>query len=150
MPRFTFAIALLFEAINPVIAGDRFSCGGTVVDISFFRSTRKEPWGVEAVLTVARESRSTILRYDMSIDFIGAVCTTNGRKEPTIVFQAYCGGSACRDLDNWGIIDPKDLRVLMVPNDQNRKDAQRLLGVALPEIRNMISIMREGEKLGVK
>lgn len=150
MLRFTLAIALLFEAINPAFAEERFKCGGTVVDISFFRSPGKEPWGVETVLTVARASRSTILRYDMNIDFIGAVCTINGRREPTVVFQAYCGGSACRDLDNWGIIDPKDLRVLIVPDDRNRKDAQRLLGVALPEIRNMISITREGEKLGIK
>jgi len=68
--------------------------------------------------------------------------------EPMVVFQAYCGGSVCYDLDNWGIVDPADLLVRLVPNDWNREDAQKILGRALPEIEKLISVEREANKVG--
>ncbi len=45
-----------------------------------------------------------------------------------IVYQAYCGGSGCDDGQYYGIVDPADLRVLLVPNGWNSRDAARILG----------------------
>ncbi len=137
-------------AMAPVAARAEgaFSCGGADVTFSFNKRTEGEEH-VEAVLTVSRDSRATVLRYDGNIDFIGGVCLRNGRNRPTVLFQAYCGGSGCRDLDNWGIIDPGDLRVQLVPNDWNRMAAQKILGQPLPAIDKMISIRDEARKLGL-
>jgi len=130
---------------SPGLRGGDFSCGGAKVEFKFFKSSIEKN-GVESVMTVSRGERSTILRYDMNIDFIGGICVPNGRQEPSIVFQVYCGGSGCYDLDNWGIIDPSDLRVLLVPNTWNRKDARMILGRDLPKV-EMIPIANEAEKL---
>jgi hypothetical protein len=76
----------------------------------------------------------------MNIDFIGAECRTNLQGKSFIVFQAYCGGSGCKDLDNFGIIDPSDLRVLLVPNDWNRLDAARILGETARALDSVFSV----------
>jgi hypothetical protein len=130
----------------PGLRGGDFSCGDAKVEFKFFKSAINEKFGVESVMTVSRGERSTILRYDMGIDFIGGTCMTNRLNKPTIVFQACCGGSGCYDGDNWGIIDPQDLRVLLVPNDSNYKDAHEILGRDLSKM-EMISISYEAAKL---
>ncbi len=125
-----------------------FACGGGEVELTF--AIRKQPGledHVEAIVTVRRADRSTVLRYDGEVDDVGGVCVNNGRSQPTVVFQAYCGGSGCHDLDNWGIIDPRDLRVLLVPNDWNRADAARILGTGLPKIEPMITV--DAKRLGL-
>lgn len=125
---------------------DSISCAGTKVEITFARSTRF-PDTVEAVLIASAGARSTILRYDGNIDFIGAECRKTQQGGPLIVYQAYCGGSACKDLDNFGIIDPKDLRVLLVPNDSNRIVARQILGSEVAPITAPLSIDQAYERL---
>ena len=101
-------------------------------------------------MIISRDGRKTVLRYDGGVDTIGGVCAKNKRGEPTIVYQAFCSGSGCFDLENWGIIDPSDLRVLLVPNDWNLKDAKKILGRPLPKIDSKINLEDEGAKLGIK
>lgn len=143
------AVACLL-ALEPfaAFAADGFPCGDADVRFSFGTRTEGEEH-VEAVVTVSRDGRETVLRYDGNIDFIGGVCAKNGRDRSTLVFQAYCGGSGCRDLDNWGIVDPSDLRVRLVPNDWNRGDAEKILGRPLPKIGHLISIEGEARKFGL-
>lgn len=148
-------------------SGKGFSCGGADVRFEFVK--RNAPNGmhgvhVATILSVGREGRKSVLQYDGNIDFIGGVCMTDKRGKPMVVYQAYCGGSGCADLDNWGIVDPADLRVLLVPNDWNRGDAEKILGRPLPldtdqsdgrqfhmiDERHLHSVTNEGEKLGLK
>jgi len=145
-PEVSVGVQAVEEASFPPsgLRGGGFSCGGAKVEFKFLHSSIQKG-GIESVMTISRDERFTILRYDMNIDFIGGVCVPNAQKNPTIVFQAYCGGSGCDDLDNWGIIDPSDLRVLLVPNAWNRKDASRIFGGDLPSI-EMISIANEVKK----
>jgi hypothetical protein len=158
-------IALLSLAGADAHASERFSCGGAEVEFSFEKRTGVGIEDhVEAILKVSGQGRATVLRYDGNVDFIGGICTASGQSKPMVLFQAYCDGSACKDLDNWGIVDPSDIRVLLVPNDWNRHDAEKILGRPLPttkdnatgrqfpmiEIKHMISISQEAEKLGLK
>ncbi|TAK99412.1 MAG: hypothetical protein EPO08_16435 [Rhodospirillaceae bacterium] len=58
-----------------------------------------------------------------------------------------------RDVDNWGIIDPETLHILLVPNDTNRDEAKHIVGQALPDqidVKDMISIQEEANKLRIK
>lgn len=134
------AVCLVFGA-NVAFAGPEvfakdkgFSCGGAEVRFDFVKRNASHGMHgehVASVLTISREGRASVLQYDSNIDFIGGICAADERGKPMVVFQAYCGGSGCFTLDNWGIVDPADLRVLLVPNDWNRGDALRILG-ALP------------------
>ena len=67
------------------------------------------------------------------------------------MFQAYCGGSGCKDLANYGMIDPKDLRVLLVPNDWNHKDAEKIFeGKITPiKLKLLLSVEDAARKLGI-
>ena len=65
-----------------------------------------------------------------------------------IVYQAYCGGSGCKDLANYGIINADSLEVYLVPNDLNKNIASQLLGEEVHPIpaKKMINIERLVEK----
>ncbi|MCA1856918.1 hypothetical protein LE190_13415 [Massilia oculi] len=111
------------------------------------RDTRVAGERAEGVVTVSRNGLGTVLRF-RGIDFIGGQCMNAADGRPLVVFQAFCGGSGCQDLANWGVIDPALLRVLMVPTDGNRQAAQTLLGGALRALK-MISVEREANRQGV-
>ena len=125
---------------NPV------TCGAAKVDISFAKSAQF-PDTVEAILSASIGTRSTVLRFDGDIDFIGAECRKTKEGKTMVVFQAYCGGSACKDLDNYGIIDPQDLRVLLVPNDTNRAQADKIFGSKVAPINKMLPVFEAYKKL---
>jgi hypothetical protein len=134
-----FTLTILLLASSFASAVGEVECVGAKVAIALAPSSKGEK-GVMAILTVSRDEKATMLRYDQDIDFIGAECRKNPRGRSFIVFQAYCGGSGCKDLDNFGIIDPSDLRVLLVPNDWNRVDAERIFGGQVGALDNVISL----------
>lgn len=115
---------------SDIKAGD-IQCGGALVEFMFGRE--KEDVVVSAV-KVSRGDLSTVLWYE-GVGVVGGMCVPNRLNKPTIVYQAYCNGSGCYDQDNWGIIDPQSLQVLLVPNDWNRKDASKIIGRELPDIK---------------
>jgi hypothetical protein len=133
------ALTVLLLASSFASAVGEIECVGAKVAIALAPSSKGEK-GVEAILTVSRDEKATTLRYDTDIDYIGADCRKNRRGRSFIVFQAYCGGSGCKDLDNFGIIDPSDLRVLLVPNDWNRVDAERIFGGKVGAVDDVISL----------
>lgn len=135
----TIALTILLLSSSLASAVDVAECSGARVKITFSPSSMGRP-GVESVLTVSRDEKETALRYDMNIDYIGAECRKNPHGQSLIVFQAYCGGSGCKDLDNFGIIDPSDLRILLVPNDWNRMDAARIFGGTVTAMNNVFSV----------
>jgi hypothetical protein len=96
-------------------------------------------------VSVAREGTVRELSYVGGIDFIGGHCVSARDARPMVVFQAYCGGSGCSDLDNRGIVDPRSLQVLLAPPDANRGDAQSILGRATVTPSAMLSVQRELE-----
>ena len=135
----TFAVTALLMISSLASASGEIECRGANVTIALAGSSNGYK-GLEAILTVSRDRKATTLRYDMNVDFLGAACRKNSKGQSFIVFQAYCGGSGCRDLDNFGIIDPSDLRVLLVPNDWNRIDAERIFGEKVDAIDDVVSL----------
>lgn len=130
-------------------AAQGFSCGDARVRIEIV--ARDSPvWEnrAEAVITVSRDGVATILRY-RNIDFIGGECFAGNDGRALVLFQAYCGGSGCKDLANWGAIDPVTLRVLMVPNDANVNEMQKLIGGGMLPRLEMLSVLSEARRLGI-
>lgn len=124
-------------AVSPVEASESFSgeqefqCGKSTVHIGVdHQLPLYTTEGAEVTIQVERNSdkRFTLLRYTGGIDFIGAICDTDARGNPRVVYQAICGGSGCKDADNWGIIDPEWLNVLLAPSDDSLEPAIKLLG----------------------
>ncbi len=147
--RALLCLAYLAMGAAPALAADRFSCGGSDARIEVLaRDTRVAEERAEGVVTVSRNGLATLLRF-RGIDFIGGQCVNAAEGRPLVVFQAFCGGSGCHDGANWGVIDPVLLRVLAVPTDTNRQEAQQLLGGALPALK-MISVEREARRQGVE
>lgn len=131
-----FCGALVSMGASAATPSQVFACGGADVRIQVaVHDSKIREDRAEGVVTVVRHGRETILRYP-HVDFIGGQCLAAARPAtaPLVVFQAYCGGSGCKDRGNWGVVDPESLRVLIVPDDANRAAAQGLVGERpLPE-----------------
>ena len=140
---------LAFFVVSNCHAAQKFSCDGAEVRIEVVeRSSSSWEDRAEAVVTVSREEEQTVLHY-RNIDFIGGECLVKRGVRPLVLYQAVCGGSGCKDLANWGVIDPKTLRVLTVPNDSNRDETRKLVGGGpLPRL-ELMSVLAEARKPGI-
>lgn len=132
-------------------AAQKFSCGGADVDIRIIpRESGAWELRAEAVVSVSKDGYSTVLRYRGNIDFIGGACVNKADSAPLVVYQAYCGGSGCKDRANWGVIESERLRVLAVPSDSNRNEAAMILGdQPLPQFK-MMNVLTEARTLGIQ
>ncbi len=114
------------------ILAAKFACDGT--------TTKIETWGsgesARERITFLKDSQDTELWFT-NIDAIGAGCRKDVKGRAYVVFQAYCGGSGCRDLDNYGIFCPKYFRLLLVPSDDNREKASEIMGEKIVRIKSM-------------
>ena len=131
-------------------AAQVFSCGGAEVRIEVL--ARESPvWEerLEAVVTVSRDAAITVLRY-RNIDFVGGQCFVRDKSQSLVIFQAFCGGSGCNDLANWGVVNPKTLRVLTVPSDTNREEVLKLVGVSEPPRLELLNVLAEARKQGIR
>lgn len=149
LPLISFAIGAVLASAGAAAAGQHFTCGDATVTIAIVaRDSKAWEDRAESVVTVARQDVSTVLRY-RHIDFIGGQCVAPANAVPLVVFQAYCGGSGCKDRANWGVIDSANLRVLAVPRDDNRDATRALLGdAALPTL-PMLSVFTEAKAQGI-
>lgn len=119
-------LALLFSAAT---FAETSSCDGASVHVEY-SPAEVTPWGWESVaLSVSRDGYSVSQSYEY-VHFHLA-CLKNEQDKSYIVYQAYCSGSACRDGDNWGIIDPDGVEVLLEPSDDNHTKAERIFGGSL-------------------
>ena len=127
-------VALLCTLASPsAFANQDFSCGPAHVVVTVEpNADRSQDFDFAGVLTVETQGHQTVLQYRGDIDFLGATCAVDERGAPLVLFQASCGGSGCHDLDNWGLINPRSLRVELLPTDHNREETQRRLGGKKP------------------
>jgi hypothetical protein len=140
--------AVVFSA--PSQAAQAFVCGDAEVRIEVVaRDSLISSERAEAVVTVSLRGVETILRY-RSVDHVGGQCLTDNIPRPLVIFQAFCGGSGCRDLDNWGLVDPETLRVLAVPQDSNRTEVQKLISASSLPTLKLMNVVGEAEKQGVQ
>lgn len=95
------------------------------------------------------DGESAIVEYTHRIDFVAGYCWADVKGAPRVIFQAYCGGSGCKDLDNWGIVDPETLQVLLTPRDSNSAEVRRILGMEPERPKKMLSVRKEAERLGM-
>jgi hypothetical protein len=126
-----------------------FECGEAKVVIDSspkgFRSPEeafvKTGMQIQAQITVTRAGSSITFRSWQSIDYIGGTCINDAQGKPHIVYQAFCGGSGCDDLTNWGIIDAREIHEELTPGVHNGEQAREILGSQPPRLYRLISLL---------
>ncbi|TPQ25755.1 hypothetical protein PL263_09975 [Methylomonas sp. EFPC3] len=127
------AICLSYSAL----ADEKFAktlCGGASVEVSAERFPDAKLALSKIVLSASSGKESIRLVFDNTVDgpkaaeYFFAACLKGKDQRSYIVFQNYCGGSGCHDLDNFGIIDAASLRVLLAPSDNNHSLADQIIG----------------------
>lgn len=90
----------------------------------------------EVNITVTKGSE--LLKVKEENDFFTIACIKDKKNNNFIIYQSYCGGTVCKDLDNYGIIDTKKLKFLLKPSDDNRKKAGKLVGMPPQELNDKV------------
>jgi hypothetical protein len=143
--RSVFIGVVFFAAATLASAQQTFSCDGATVEVSVSARGVRQLAAEDGLssIDVSRDGRSRVLSYTDGVDFVGAHCVKTAMGKSVVLFHAICNGSACQDLDNWGIVDPQSLQVLLEPRDGNRGDARRILGVLPTAPSTMLVVERE-------
>lgn len=123
MKAFWIVVLLLFV---PISYAEPIQCGAASFDVAY-QPSKRGPFGWEQITLTITNGQKKIARNFEWVHFEVA-CLTNSMNKPYIVYQAYCGGSGCRDFDNWGIVEPSSLKVLLEPDDYNHKKAEKIFG----------------------
>lgn len=104
-------------------------CGPATFDVKY-EPVKVSPLGYDQVTLTATNGQNKITRQ-FEFVYFEIACLKNPAGKAFIVYQAYCGGSACRDFDNWGIVEPDTMKVLLEPDDHNHKKAEKIFGGTL-------------------
>ena len=126
-------LALLVSVLvlPSIVFANPLPCGKAVVEVT--GSGESKAWGWEVVKIKVKSGEVSVEKEYKWVHFLYG-CVENSKGKSLVMYQAYCGGSACRDLDNWGIIDPDGVKVLLEVSDHNRPDAEKLFGGELPKL----------------
>jgi hypothetical protein len=117
----------LLSSFSALLLADSFKCDTADVNVAY---GKKSPWGWESVELQVKNGSETINKKYEFVHFYIA-CKTNTANKQYVVYQAYCSGSACKDYDNWGIINPSPLKVEIEPSDNNHANAEKIFGNTL-------------------
>lgn len=122
-------IALAFLVFAPAAVAQplTLTCENATVTVTY---GTKGPFGYETV-TLSVNNANTSIKKQYEFVWFHIACLANPTGKKFVVYQAYCGGSGCQDLDNWGIIDPVSLKALLEPSDGNHKKAESIFGAPL-------------------
>lgn len=119
----------------------RATCSKTTVEVKADIDPDSRVKALSKIILSAKSKTESIrLVFDNMVDdprggeYFLAACLKGKDQRSYIVFQNYCGGSGCHDLDNFGIIDAVSLRVLLAPADNNRSIADQIIGYSVPPL----------------
>jgi hypothetical protein len=116
--------ALLLLLIALPANAESLQCDAATVDVKY---GNKSAWGWDNVTLKITNGKVEVTKKFEYVHFFIA-CLKNPSAKSYLVYQAYCGGSGCKDLDNWGVVEPSSIEVLLEPTDNNHKKAERIFG----------------------
>jgi hypothetical protein len=94
-------------------------CGNTEIQVHLSEQEKGiKIWEVGIKAKSKFSKNQTVSLYFEQVYFKHGCQNTKSGKQ-FYVFQAYCSGSACRDKDNWGIID-NNANLILAPYKDNR------------------------------
>ena len=105
------------------------TCGPTTFQVVAENSGHSLENKYELYGSLSKDGQRRLLFTSNIGGWLSAECVVTAKKRELLLFQAYCGGSACVE-DKYGIVDPENLKLLLVPpakNKGNSKAAAALL-----------------------
>ncbi len=120
---------LIFFFVGNVYAREwkvNLQCDNSIIDILIneFEEGIKI-WDVElSIRSKFNSKKISILKYEQV--YFKYSCEKTKNKKDYFIFQAYCTGSGCNDLDNWGIINNYG-KIVLVPYKNNRHWKKKIL-----------------------
>jgi hypothetical protein len=130
-----FMVAFWF-AVPASAANFSAVCGGTQFEVvaehhehpldNVYRLFSKKP----------EQKRVTLVHISNEGNWFYAACLPDKQGVEKLVYQEFCGGSACVE-DRYGIVDPQSIKTLLRPptkNEPNSRQASRLLGQKVPDL----------------
>ncbi len=109
-----------------------FTCNGATSNIKLTRQSFIKIGYEEIELKVFNKHKNIKLVFYNG--YFGISSQKNHAGKEYIIFQQYHEGSSSRDGDNFGIIDPQTLEVLLVPNNENYPIAKKIIGDSLKTV----------------
>ncbi len=129
-------ILVLIIILPQIICAKTYNLNCDCADVKV-QGMNYSAFGFEKVVLSVKKGNDEIKLLFHHVHF-GIECRKNLKGKHYLIFQAYCGGSGCRDFDNFGIIDPSTyLRVLLVPHDKNSMTANEIFGKELSPIKTI-------------
>lgn len=134
MTRFVLLLALTALGLSFPLASlgesshDSFVCGGSRVEI-FNSDDLANP---NFVIQLSRASKRLKVLYSAEKEYLFLRCESS-HNGPVLLVNHFCGGSGCAE-SNFGIIDPRRMKILLVPNKSlhgNNDRAERVIGHAI-------------------
>jgi hypothetical protein len=112
------------------------TCGGTKFEVAI--ENRGQPLDNVYHLLAKQpdQDRATQVHLSDVGGWFFAACIPDKKGIAKLVYQEFCGGSACVE-DKYGIIDPQTLKTLLQPsskNEGNSVEASRLLDKKVPHL----------------
>jgi hypothetical protein len=135
-------ILFSLSAASTLSLADSISCGDTLVTAS------DAPSANEPFFSVKIEGKSTTSNHQFEIqkDYLNLRCEITSTGNSVIFINHFCGGSACADFGNFGIIEASTGKVLLEPNQPfkgNAGQAKEIMGKEL----NPFTCKQEGTEI---
>lgn len=108
---------------------DKFTCGTTSVEV-FNASTADNPY---FSLRLVRGQQHRDINFSSELELFSVRCELGSKGKQFVLVNHTCGASGCA-ASNWGIIDPRRLKVILVPDQPyigNEAAATDLIGHSL-------------------
>jgi len=131
---FMFAVAAGANACAGESKSYEGECGGAKFRV--VAQNNGHPLDNKFTLSVGTPTGSRNLFTSGIGGWFHAACLPTKRGKPLLVFQSYCGGSACLE-GNYGAADPASFKLLLRPsakNVENDKKLRVLLGAPAPHL----------------
>ena len=108
---------------------DKFTCSTTSVEV-FNASSADNPY---FSLRLVRGKKYRDIDFSSELELFSVRCEHGSKGKPFVLVNHTCGASGCA-ASNWGIIDPRRLKVILVPSQPyigNEDAATELIGHSL-------------------
>jgi len=121
-------LALLLMTFIPSVYAEPIKCDGATYNVEVEGFIEPYTYGLTK-LTITNGKEKLLKQFE-SVKFqIG--CKLNPANTSYIIYQAYsnCEDQTCTAADNnWGIVDPSSLRILLEPSNDNHEKAEQIFG----------------------
>lgn len=128
--RYLFLLVSVFYAVANAESHETFQARCGVANFRVIAINNGHPLDNTYVLSAVTTSGSQVLFKGEDGGWFHAACLTTKGGKQLLVFQSYCGGSACLE-GKYGVVDPTSLSLLLKPsakNVENHKELSALLG----------------------